>query len=175
LVELHGGSIRAESAGTGQGSRFVWSLLAAPAPPVQPAPAAPVAAPRVRAARIAIVDDNQDAAESLAELLRFEGHEVAIAHNGEDALRLLQDQPAHVALLDIGLPDMDGYELAARLRADARTRTIRLVALTGYGRERDRDQAIDAGFERHLTKPVELDTLLDALASLLNGAPVAAT
>jgi CheY-like chemotaxis protein len=124
--------------------------------------------------RILVVDDNQDAAESLRELLRFEGHDVLIAHTGHDALRLLDGELPRVALLDIGLPDMSGYELATRLRADPRTAAIRLIAVTGFGREPDRRRALDAGFDDHLTKPVNIDQLLQRLALVLQAPAVPA-
>jgi signal transduction histidine kinase/ActR/RegA family two-component response regulator len=178
LVELHGGHIRAESDGAGAGSRFSVTLAAVDAPAVpiaEPPRLAPGAAVRpTRGARIAIVDDNVDAAESLAELLRFDGHQVSTAYNGHDALQLMQAQLPQVALLDIGLPDMDGYELAARLRADPRTQPIQLVALTGFGREPDRRRALAAGFQDHLTKPVDIGALLECLAPLVDGASLPA-
>jgi CheY-like chemotaxis protein len=121
------------------------------------------------------VDDNQDAAETLSELLRFEGHEVVIAHNGADALRILETYQPDVALLDIGLPDMSGHELARQLRRDPRTRGIRLIALTGFGREPDRERARDAGFADHLTKPVDIDALLESLHRQLRAAAAPAT
>jgi signal transduction histidine kinase/ActR/RegA family two-component response regulator len=175
LVELHGGTIRADSAGPGWGSRFevtLASLRQAVAPP--PARSAAGSAPR-SGARLLIVDDNQDAAETLSELLRFEGHEVVIAHNGADALRILETYQPDVALLDIGLPDMSGHELARQLRRDPRTRAIRLIALTGFGREPDRERARDAGFADHLTKPVDIDALLESLHRQLRAAAAPAT
>jgi len=163
LVELHGGTIRAESAGPGQGSRFEVTLarLHQAVPPPQARAAAGGAPPA--GARLLIVDDNEDAAETLSELLRFEGHEVVTAHNGADALRILETYLPEVALLDIGLPDMSGHELARQIHRDARTRAIRLIALTGFGREPDRERARDAGFADHLTKPVDIDALLESL------------
>jgi CheY-like chemotaxis protein len=175
LVELHGGTIRADSAGPGWGSRFevtLASLRQAVAPP--PARSAAGGTPR-SGARLLIVDDNQDAAETLSELLRFEGHEVVIAHNGADALRILETYQPDVALLDIGLPDMSGHELARQLRRDPRTRAIRLIALTGFGREPDRERARDAGFADHLTKPVDIDALLESLHRQLRAAAAPAT
>ena len=167
LVELHGGEIAVESAGRGRGARFTVTLpLAEAAAAPRPAPAAP-AAPALRSARILVVDDNDDAAQSLALILRLEGHEVQTAGNGDEALRLLDTFVPEAAILDIGLPTMNGYELAAALRADPRTRGIVLVALTGYGRGPDRRRAIDAGFDEHLVKPVEFELLLGRLAELL--------
>jgi CheY-like chemotaxis protein len=135
-----------------------------------PAPAA--AAVPARRARVLIVDDNEDAAQSLALMLRLEGNEVCTAPDGLQALALLDEFVPEAAVLDIGLPKMSGYELAAALRADPRTRSIALVALTGYGRAHDRERALEAGFDEHLVKPVELDVLLTALHRLLAAAAV---
>ena len=114
-----------------------------------------------------MVDDNDDAAQSLAIALRLEGHEVETAADGDAALGLLDRFTPAAAILDIGLPKMNGYELAGALRADPRTRGVVLVALTGYGRGPDRQRALDAGFDEHLTKPVDLDHLLARLNDLL--------
>jgi len=119
-----------------------------------------------RSARLLVVDDNDDAAQSLALALRLEGHEVETAADGEAALRLLDRFAPAAAILDIGLPRMNGYELAAALRADPRARGVVLIALTGYGRGPDRRRALDAGFDEHLVKPVEFDKLLARLAEL---------
>jgi len=123
--------------------------------------------PHGRHARILVVDDNEDAAQSLALILRLEGNEVCVARDGDEALALLDEFVPEAAVLDIGLPKMSGYELAAALRADPRTRSIALIALTGYGRGPDRERALDAGFDEHLVKPVELDALLTTLNRLL--------
>ena len=122
-----------------------------------------------------IVDDNDDAAQSLAVVLRLEGHEVRTAADGEAALALLDQFVPEAALLDIGLPTMDGYELAAAMRADPRTRRTVLVALTGYGRGPDRRRALNAGFDEHLVKPVEFEVLLARLNQLLAGAVAVAS
>jgi len=169
LVELHGGVIRAESAGVGRGSRFIVTLP--PAEGDAPArPAAPSrAAPNRRAARILIVDDNADAAESLAEVLRIEGHEVVTAGSAEEALERVESFRFEIGILDIGLPGIDGYELARRLRAESRTRAAHLIALTGYGRAPDRKRALDAGFDEHMVKPVDLESLLTRLEVPLGG------
>jgi signal transduction histidine kinase/ActR/RegA family two-component response regulator len=173
LVELHGGTITAESAGAGRGACFTLTLPVVESAAVAPAAATPQRDPPARPARILIVDDNDDAAQSLALVLRLEGHEVCTARDGEEAIRLLDEFVPEAAVLDIGLPKMDGYELAAALRADPRTRAIALVALTGYGRGPDRRRALDAGFDEHLVKPVELDALLSTLHRLLSGATAA--
>ena len=165
LVEMHLGTVEAHSAGIGRGSRFVVRLPRARAAAAAPRPApepAPVAAPGGR--RVLVVDDNVDAAQSLAELLRLTGYEVRAVHDGRAALATLDEGflPA-IALLDIGLPGMTGYELAAHLRRDRRVSGLVLVALTGYGRDPDRARALAADFDEHLVKPVKFDALLEAL------------
>jgi CheY-like chemotaxis protein len=115
---------------------------------------------------ILIVEDNPDAAESFAMLLRLGGHDVRVAANGFAALELVERFAPDVAFLDIGLPGIDGYELSGRLRARASCRRTVLVAMTGYGRDEDKQRAIDAGFDRHLTKPVEHGEVARVLASV---------
>ena len=162
LVELHGGSIRAHSHGLGQGSCFRIELPAIETP----APKAPVRAPersRERGARVLVVDDNRDAAETLGELLSMSGWRVALAHDGASAVRAALAQAPDVVLLDIGLPDIDGYEACRRIRALAGERPPVLVAVTGWGQESDRDSARKAGFDAHVTKPVEPDALIALL------------
>lgn len=163
IVELHGGSVAAFSDGPGAGSRFEVLLPAgAPAPGIAPQPAAGAA----RARRILLVDDNEDAAAAGAELLRHLGHAVRVAHSAAQARALALVDAPEVAVLDIGLPDMDGYALAAALRADAGAAAgaaLRLVALTGYGQQEDRDRAAAAGFDAHLTKPATSDALRRAV------------
>jgi DNA-binding response OmpR family regulator len=134
--------------------------------------AAPVPAARspVPGARVLVVDDNADAAEALAELLRLEGYDVRVARNAEEALRAADTFAPQLAVLDIGLPSMNGYDLARTLRASPRTRGMRLVALTGYGRAPDRLRAQEAGFDDHFVKPAPLDELLARLAALVAGA-----
>jgi len=168
LVELHGGTIAVESAGVGQGARFTVTL-----PTVDAGAPAPIPAIGTGTApaptRLLVVDDNDDAAQSLALALRLEGHEVETAADGDAALRLLDRFQPAAAILDIGLPTMNGYELARALRDDPRTRAIVLIALTGYGRDPDRRRALDAGFDEHLVKPVEFGKLLKRLDELLAG------
>jgi CheY-like chemotaxis protein len=112
---------------------------------------------------VLIVDDNLDAAQTLVMVLEELGYEARSASDGRSALALLDSFVPEVAVLDIGLPGMDGYELARRLRADARIASIRLLALTGYGSEVDRQRALEAGFDEHLIKPVSIESLLSAL------------
>jgi len=112
---------------------------------------------------VMVVDDNADSSESLAVLLRLSGHEVEVAANGESALALADTFRPQVVLLDLGLPGMDGFEVARRLRARPELAATRLIAITGYGQARDREATAAAGFERHLTKPVDVDSLLALL------------
>jgi len=168
LVRLHRGSVSAESAGPGRGSRFVVRLPAADAPALTPPlQDAPLPAAR-RSARILLVDDNRDAIEMLGALLRDAGHEVQSAADAPGALSAIDAVLPELALLDIGLPGMDGYQLAARLRADPRCAGMRLVALTGYGRQPDRERALAMQFDEHLVKPVAAERLLDVVERLLN-------
>ncbi len=109
--------------------------------------------------RILVVDDNLDAAEGLAMLLSLRGHDVATAYDGQDAIEQARKLPPDVVLLDIGLPRLDGFEVARRLREEHTSRPMLLVALTGYGQERDRVRAREAGFDHHLLKPVRLEML----------------
>ncbi|HEU4376694.1 MAG TPA: ATP-binding protein [Telluria sp.] len=164
LVERHGGTVRAHSAGPGTGSEFtvriprVHGVVAAPHAPCE-APAAS------DAKRILIVDDNADAAHTLSLFLEALGHKVRVAFDGHSALAIAaQDAPA-VLLLDIGLPDIDGYQLARSLRAMAPTAHAMLIALTGYGQPEDRARSLAAGFDHHLTKPVDADQLAALLAA----------
>src|SRR5262249_22425689 len=112
-----------------------------------------------RRLRILIVDDNQDAAKSLAVLLRFEGHDVAVVNDGEAALTAMQDFSPDLAFLDIGMPGMDGYDLCRRIRQQPAFKKVLLVALTGWGQAEDRRRSREAGFDRHLVKPVEPHSL----------------
>ena len=167
LVELHGGSVEAHSEGIGKGSEFVVRLPAAP--PLQPALVAPPASgpEAARAAgsrRVLVVDDNTDAAGLLADGVRVMGYAAEVAYDGPAALRVAADFHPDVALLDIGLPVMDGYELAEHLRRLPGLSSIALIAVTGYGQLSDRRRAEEAGFVHHLVKPVHLQELGNVLA-----------
>ena len=162
LAELHGGVAAAASEGPGQGSTFTVRLPAVPAPAVSAS-----LAPQAEAAPrdILIVEDNPDAAETLRRLLELSGHRVRVEHDGTAGLRALLSSSPQVALVDVGLPGMDGYEIARRLRgALAGRRPPFMVALTGYGLPEDRARALASGFDEHLTKPVDADTLARVLA-----------
>jgi len=169
LAEMHGGSLEARSEGRGMGSEFRVTL------PLAAEPAAAVhrtsAAGTLPEQRILVVDDNHDAAVSLAMLLEVLGAEVRIASDGAEALELLQSYEPEVVLLDIGMPRMDGYEVARRIRSRFPERRAALVALTGWGQEEDRRRARDAGFDHHMVKPAKIGALQALLESLrLHGA-----
>jgi len=168
LVEMHGGSVTAHSEGPGKGSEFVVRLPTLSdeqkrARLRQQADDKPVVAPTAPR-RILVVDDNVDAAESLAVLLRLEGHEVRTAPNGPAALAAAQAEPPEMVVLDLGMPGMDGFEVARRLRALPGTKGTLLVAMTGWAQEDDRRRCYEAGFDGHLPKPVEWEALRQLLA-----------
>jgi signal transduction histidine kinase len=160
LVTLHGGTVSAHSEGPGRGSEFVVLLPLAAPDTAAPRPAAPAArgAFRTDARRVLIVDDNRDAADSLSEGLIACGHVTVVAYDGPAALTAASTFLPQLALLDIGLPAMDGYELARRLRAEGPA-DLKLVAITGYGLDSDRERTRAAGFHHHLVKPIDLDTV----------------
>ena len=166
LVHLHGGSIEAKSAGVGRGSEFVVRLPIAAEhadDETQPPPSTPHTN---RTYRVLVVDDNRDAASSLALLLQIAGHETSRAHDGPGALEAAEKERPEVILLDIGLPTLNGYEVCRRIRAQSWGTSVVLIALTGWGQEEDRRRSHEAGFDGHLVKPVEyaeLRTLLDRL------------
>ena len=163
IVELHGGQVTASSAGLGEGSRFEVVLpLAAPPEAVAPGGAGAAQA----ALHVLLVDDNVDAANAGAELLTLMGHTVRTAHSGAAAVAAVREHMPQVAILDIGLPDMDGYALAGAIRAEAGGRAVRLVALTGYGQKEDVERAYAASFDLHLTKPASLEDLQLATATV---------
>ncbi len=162
LVEMHGGRVEAQSGGRGQGSEFTIRLPLAPELADTAASAAGSASPEasVRARRrFLVVDDNRDAADSLAMLLRLQGAEVHVAYEGQAALDSARAARPDIVLLDLGMPGMDGFEIAARLRADLELGDALLVALTGWGQPEHRRATAEAGFDRHLVKPVDLGDL----------------
>jgi two-component system CheB/CheR fusion protein len=167
LVELHGGRVEAHSAGAGRGSEFVVILPAGPpALPLVPRPAAPAVAV-AGGLRVLVVEDNVDVAESLRMVLELDGHTVAVAHAGLQALERARDETPDVAFIDIGLPGMDGYELVRCLRRLPTLEATVLVALSGYGRSEDKERATAAGFDHHLTKPVDPAHLTELLAAIV--------
>ena len=161
LVTLHGGSVQAHSPGPGQGSSFVVRLPAMAAPAA--AAAAPAAPPEKRRWRILLVEDNDDARRMLARLLDMEGHTPLEAADGLAGLALAGQALPDLAIVDIGLPGINGYDLARRLRADPATAAMGLIALTGYGQEEDRKNAMAAGFDVHLVKSVDVNRLLEVI------------
>ncbi len=167
LVELHGGTIAVASEGLGRGSEFTVRLPLARGASREAPPEAPktLEAPGRSAMRLVVVDDNRDGAESLALLLRLWGHDVALAHDGPAAVHLIGDFRPELALIDIGLPGMDGYQVARQVRREGGRRVV-LAALTGYGQDEDRRRSREAGFDHHLVKPVEPAALEKILAGL---------
>ena len=163
LVELHGGTVSAHSDGPGLGARFTIDLPLAPPGMPRQAPAQEVAAVGVRGCRIMVVDDNLDAAQSLAELLAEQGYTVAVHDDPATALAAANTERHDALVLDIGMPGMDGCELARRIRAGAASADALLIALTGYGQPQDRAHSFEAGFDAHLVKPAELAELLALL------------
>jgi CheY-like chemotaxis protein len=165
IVDLHGGRIEAASSGAGLGSRFTVRLPGASrtkavAPAARVAPGGQVGPNK----RILLADDNRDAAESLAIILRLEGHEVELAHDGAAALQSYAAMRPDVALLDIGMPKANGYEVARQIRAGPGGDQCMLIAITGWAQDSDKARSRAAGFDHHLTKPVEPDTLIELLA-----------
>ncbi|NCC30017.1 MAG: hybrid sensor histidine kinase/response regulator, partial [Gammaproteobacteria bacterium] len=174
LAELHGGRVEARSAGPGQGSEFMVFLpLSAREWAARPAEHASPTASTTAATtcRILVVDDNRDAAKSLAMLLELKGAEVQVCYDGPSALAALEQHPTDVAILDIGMPGMDGQEVARRIRARPEYRRIALIAMTGLGEEADRARSLEAGFDRHLVKPIAFDTLDAVLRDLRHRDP----
>jgi PAS domain S-box-containing protein len=163
LVEMHGGRVLAASDGVGRGATFEIRL---PLLEADDRPSAEAQRPKTAPSRILVVDDNQDAADSLAMMLALDGHEVRQTYAGAPALDCLREFRPDVILLDIGLPGMDGYEVARRIREQPGGASVRLIALTGYGQESDKSRTRAAGFDEHLVKPVELRNLHQALAGV---------
>jgi signal transduction histidine kinase/CheY-like chemotaxis protein len=174
LVELHGGTVSAESKGIGHGSEFVIRLPRATSVEAKRAPVAEAPLPRktagARSRRVLLVDDNPDIAHALAQILEALGCVTRVAYDGPSAISAAASFEPELALLDIGLPVMDGYELARRLRRMAATSTTRLVAVTGYGQLSDRQRSHEAGFDEHIVKPFALDTIQEILARLESAA-----
>jgi CheY-like chemotaxis protein len=163
LVELHGGTVRASSDGIGKGSEFVVRLPLMTAPPASSRTTEPRPLAVARSLQVLVVEDNKDAADSLAMLLELWGHQVRTCQDGATGLTAARQTPPAVVLLDIGLPGMDGYEVARRLRQEFGP-AIRLVAMTGYGQEENWQRACDAGFNAYLVKPADAATLAALLA-----------
>jgi len=166
LVNLHGGTVSAYSQGLGKGSTFTVTLPRAADPVAPDQTLLPELNSIVSPRRLLIVDDNVDAAMMLGAYLEIIGYDVAIEHSAEAALDRITTEAPAACLLDIGLPDMDGSELAQRLRGNPETASSLMIAITGYGQDSDRQKSRDAGFDHHLVKPVELPALLKILSAL---------
>jgi CheY-like chemotaxis protein len=163
LVQMHGGRITATSEGIGKGSEFSVRLPAAKRPATaKTLIKEPASGPRPTA-RILVVDDNVDTARGMARLLALLGHDVKTAHDGPKAIEVARAQRPEVVLLDIGLPGMDGYAVAAKLRQDGCCRDAVFIAISGYGQDEDRRRSREAGFDHHLVKPVDHNALLTLL------------
>ncbi len=172
LAELHGGSLSATSAGPDKGSEFVVRLpLASPADRARAESKPPVAQASQRRLRVLIVDDNLDAARSMAALLKLLSHQVWTAHDGPSGLEAARSYRPEIVLLDIGLPGMDGYLVAEQIRREDFGKAMRLIAVTGYGQEEDRRQAFSSGFDQFVTKPVDYATLLSLIVAPGSAAP----
>ena len=166
LVEMHGGTVTAHSAGPGRGSEFVVRLPAPPAP--DPAPAARAERPDPTAAvRILVVDDNRDGADSLAQLLALLGHETRSAYDGEQGVLEAERLRPDVILLDLGMPKLDGHAACRRIRERPWGAAVVIVALTGWGQAEDRRRTREAGFDGHLAKPVDCSVLTRLINDLL--------
>jgi signal transduction histidine kinase len=166
LVALHGGSVQAHSGGEGRGAAFTVRLPLHEGEQSRPAPPEPLGG-TAGSGRILLVDDNADAAQTLGELLGVIGYEVRTAGDADEALEVQDVFRPQLALLDIGLPRIDGYQLAGLIRRRPHAQAMRLVALTGYGQDSDRARAREAGFDEHLVKPVEIDKLIAVIDRLL--------
>ncbi|HEX6943807.1 MAG TPA: ATP-binding protein [Gemmatimonadaceae bacterium] len=166
LVEMHGGKVEARSAGRGQGSEFVVRLPVSNRLPVSADPTV-VPLHRLRGrTKVLIIDDNHDAADSLGALLEVMGADIRVAYDGRTGLDILDSFRPAAVFLDLGMPDMDGYEVAHQIRSRPDAHDTVLIALTGWGQERDRRRTAEAGFNRHLAKPADLETLQSVLTSI---------
>jgi signal transduction histidine kinase/CheY-like chemotaxis protein len=165
LIQLHGGTVTADSPGAGQGSTFTTRIPCLPgdAPAAAEPPSKPAAEPSAAGCRVLVVDDNADAADSLAALLEMTGHPTRTVHDSAAVLAAAEQFRPDVVLLDIGMPGMSGHEVAQLLRADPRFRDTMLIAVTGWGADADRERSRAAGFDHHLTKPVDVDAVLALL------------
>ena len=174
LVELHGGEVQAHSDGLGKGSRFTVCFPRLASATVQGMSAQPDAQPAPAGRRcILVVDDNRDALESLARLLQLAGHETYSASDGYQALAMAGEKRPDLMMVDIGMPGMDGYEVARRIRSQAWGATMKVVAVTGWGQEADRRRSREAGFDSHWVKPLDAQKLTALLSTLSSQSAVA--
>ena len=167
VIEMHGGTTEAHSSGLGQGSEFIVRLPALRWPARPAKIYATKSAQPVQTWRVLVVDDNADSADSIAAILETSGHEVQVAYSAQKALEMAVEHQPDIVLLDIGLPDMDGYEVAKQLRQTPELKEMRLIAITGYGQQSDRERSREAGFDEHMVKPVEWQKLEELLTSLM--------
>jgi CheY-like chemotaxis protein len=166
IAELHGGSLTARSEGVNKGSEFTLKLPLAVGLVEKPGVAAPQPAmARGVPHRVLVADDNIDAAASLEILLKSLGHETCVVHDGIGAIEMTEQFRPDIVLLDLGMPGLDGYETARRLRALKKDQPFRIIAVTGWGQDSDRQKTREAGFDLHLTKPVEVEDLVQAVSS----------
>jgi signal transduction histidine kinase/ActR/RegA family two-component response regulator len=163
LAEMHGGSVDARSEGPGKGSEFVVRFPLARQPAEVPARAGGGKLPTGRGSRILVVDDNMDTARGMVRLLKLLGNDAIAAHDGQAAIEAARTFQPEFVLLDIGLPGLDGYQVAATLRSDQRHSGAVIIAVSGYGKEEDRQRSLAAGFDHHLVKPVDFDSLVSLL------------
>jgi CheY-like chemotaxis protein len=166
LLELHAGRIEAKSEGPNQGSEFILRLPAVQPRPAEHGQSLSSGADRSVTRKVLIADDNHDAAVSLGMLLQMLGHETRIAHDGLEAVDVAEEFHPHVVLLDLGMPNLDGYEAVRRMLRRPWARLSRVIAVTGWGQDADRQRTREAGFHQHLVKPVDVD----ALGELIDGA-----
>ena len=165
LVEMHGGSVAAASQGVSKGSEFTVRLPIGEPIKGEARPAAVPERPKIRAGRVLVVDDNLDTARLTARMLKHSGFDVATAHDGHEAVELARHFQPAVLLLDIGLPGMNGYEVASTLRGEECCSDAVFIALSGYGEEKARKKSKEAGFDYHLTKPVDFTELMSLIES----------
>ena len=165
LVKMHGGSVRASSEGPGRGSEFVVTLPLEPGAAMPATPEAPPRSAPTGPLRVLVVDDNEDAAQSIAFLLEMAGHQVTVAYEGAGALAAAASVPPDLVVIDIGLPGMDGYAVAAHLRAAGHTRAV-LVALSGYGQDNHLRRSTEVGFDHHLVKPIDFELVEKVIAQM---------
>jgi two-component system CheB/CheR fusion protein len=165
LADMHYGAVQCSSEGLGRGSTFSVSLPLAQAPASVPSPATGPAASVERTFRVLVIEDNVDAATSLRLLLRSLGHDVRVAHTGVEGVAEARRWTPEIVLCDIGLPGMDGYEVCRVLRRDATTRGAWMLSQSGYGQQEDHRRSASAGFDRHLTKPLDFAELTSLLAN----------
>jgi CheY-like chemotaxis protein len=164
LIDLHGGSVAAASGGRGQGAEFSFRLpLEEPGALVEPAPMPAARGETPGSIRVLVVEDNRDSAQSLRDVLELSGYSVAVAFSGTAGVETARQFRPDVVLCDIGLPGLDGYGVAMALRQDPMTAAARLIAVSGYGQEEDQRRSREAGFDRHLTKPVDFPALWQLL------------